>query len=91
LTSGGDRRQVSDAERTAPSSTSLVSAEPLLVVLRLLADEMASGRLMGQMEEVRTGERTTVHSAEELLALLGERARAAVDRAAVDRADGGLT
>ena len=63
-------------------STSSMPTEPLLVVLRLLAEEVAAGRLVGQVEEVRTGEVTTVHDAAELLALLRQRAVASVDRAA---------
>lgn len=42
------------------------------VVLRLREEELSGGHLVGQAEVVETGRRTTVRSADELVAFLGE-------------------
>jgi hypothetical protein len=43
------------------------------VLLRLLREQLASGRLVGEAELVETGERTLVRDARQLVAYLRER------------------
>ncbi len=45
------------------------------VLLRLLREPLAAGRVVGQVEVVDTGERTLVQNEQELLAYLRERAQ----------------
>jgi hypothetical protein len=42
----------------------------LTVVVRLAADHAADGRMVGQVEIVRTGERVTVRDTDELIEVL---------------------
>jgi len=44
------------------------------ILLRLLPEPLAHGRLVGRVEVVETGERTVVRSVDELVSLLRDRA-----------------
>ena len=53
-----------------------VSAVNISVLLRLLREPLASGRVIGQVEVVDTGDRALVHDERELVAYLREQAQA---------------
>lgn len=58
--------------RRRPSSVGLVTVP---VLLRLLREPLAAGRLVGEAELVETGERILIRDARQLIACLRDRAR----------------